>query len=93
MDKYLHYVLTNLREITKDCNEDMHEPDNNGVTARVVGTQLDNAWGTDIRGSAVEDDYQEFIVIIKREAPNGQYIERKFNLASLIALARMVPTS
>ena len=84
--------LERLLKITKGCREDMHEPDEQGVKAKVIGDHLDNAFGDSIRIDAIIDGYQEFVVIhgyqefvviLNREG----HIE-KFNLATLIALAR-----
>ena len=75
--------LERLLKITKGCREDMHEPDEQGVKAKVIGDHLDNAFLDSIRIDAIIDGYQEFVVILNREG----HIE-KFNLATLIALAR-----
>jgi hypothetical protein len=61
----------------------MHEPDEQGLSARVVGDHLDNAAGNSIHGDAVQLGYQEFIVILARD-----HNVELFNLADLIALAR-----
>lgn len=74
--------LDRLRSVTQGCRPDMHEPDEQGVTATVSGDHLDNAMGDDPAHS-----HGEFIVTIAREESHGTVIEH-FNLASLIALAR-----
>ena len=72
--------LHDLARFTKSCREDMHEPDEQEISATVVGNHLDNACGNyvDNRGC------QEFVVILK----NGKDETLNVNLASLIALAR-----
>lgn len=60
-----------------------HEPDEVGVSAVVVGTTLDNACGNDIRAGAVESDYQEMIVLLKKD----DAVVAKVNLANLLAWA------
>ncbi|MBI4473738.1 MAG: hypothetical protein HY646_13810 [Acidobacteria bacterium] len=94
--------LMNLQTITDGCRDDMHEPDEQGLKARVVGTQLDNAFGEDVRGEALAGGYQELVVILERDPLSvlmrggvperygalGEPTQVKINLASLIALAR-----
>lgn len=76
--------LNRLQNITRGCRPDMHEPDEQGIKARVVGDHLDNAMGEYISADQIEGGYQEFVVILERDG-----IEReKINLATLIALAR-----
>ena len=73
-----------LNGLTSGCREDMHEPDESGVTATVVNPlgKLDNAFGDDVSGG-------EIIIRIAREgitAESGCFED--FNLADLIALAK-----
>ena len=82
-DEILFLDWKGLVEFTDGCREDMHEPDEQNIEARVVGDHLDNAMGTDIRSEAIEQGYQEFVVVLKR---NNKTL--KINLANLIALAR-----
>lgn len=80
--------LQRLRRITNGCRDDMHEPDEQDVTARVIGHKLDNAHGEYINDNYVRDGFQEFIVVIERRDENNRFIQESFNLATLIALAR-----
>lgn len=82
---YLKSLGQELLLATSGCRDDMHEPDEQGVSARVIGNQLDNAFGEDIREGAVLNGYQELVVIINRDVD----APRLFNLATLIALARV----
>lgn len=66
-----------LRDFTKECRVDMHEPDEQGVSARVTGRYFDNAYGDSGYG-------KEKIVILKKGKK-----EFKINLATLIAVARL----
>lgn len=75
--------LKRLLEITKSCRDDMHEPDEQGLIAHIVGNKLDNAFGDHISIEAVINGYQEFVIMLD----HNEKIE-KFNLATLIALAR-----
>ena len=75
-------IRRRLLKITVDCREDMHEPDNQDISATVIGDHLDNAMGNYIGD---DQSRQEFVVIIKNES-SGE--EEAFNLADLIALAR-----
>lgn len=83
-------ILDNLKEFTKDCREDMHEPDEQGLSARIVGDHLDNAMGTTIEyqdfpfGDKSSVQRQEYVVILDKVG-EGSF---KINLADLIALAR-----
>ena len=76
-------MLSLLLSITEGCRPDMHEPDEQGLSARVVGTILDNAFGDHIFEDLPGRDYQEIVIVLERD---GRV--EKFNLASLIALAR-----
>lgn len=75
--------LKRLINFTKGCRDDMHEPDEQGLKARVVGDHLDNAFGDQVRADAIVQGFQEYVVILER---NGE--TEPFNLATLIALAR-----
>ena len=75
-----------LRAFTATCRPDMHEPDNQGIKAAVSGHILDNAAGVDITDGPAVHQCGEFFVHLFNE--NTGEVER-FNLASLIALARM----
>lgn len=79
--------LTRLLKITEGCRPDMHEPDEQGLSARVVGTVLDNAFGDGVDGRLVFQGAQEIVVILERDLERGRIAE-PFNLATLIALAR-----
>jgi hypothetical protein len=70
-----------LLGITRDCRDDMHEPDNQGVFGSVTGRKLDNADG-DNRAS------REFVVRLELRTPEGTGFG-DFNLATLIAFARI----
>lgn len=72
-----------LQRITEGCRDDMHEPDEQDITAYVVGDHLDNACGSHISDEAVAKCFQEYVVILERDG----HTER-FNLANLIAIAR-----
>ena len=78
--QWMREMLSKLNLITVSCDEEMHEPN---VTARIVGFKLDNAMGDCVIEEAVENGWQELVVIID----DGEKHEI-FNLASLIALAR-----
>lgn len=73
--------LDRLLKITQGCREDMHEPDEQGITVCVKGHYLDNEMGDNpVTNSG------ELTVGITR---NGKI--EWFNLAGLIALARKSP--
>jgi hypothetical protein len=84
-----------LTSVTAGCRDDMHEPDEQSLKARVVGTHLDNAFGDSIIEDAVVRGFQEYVVVLERyfveDGAGGEKIAvEKFNLATLIALAKMV---
>lgn len=91
MDNLMEDFLGRLTEVTKGCRPDMHEPDEQGVDAIVIGNQFDNASGDKpyfpMRSGTVYP-YSEITVCIFRE-DTIQY--EWFNLATLIAVARLVP--
>lgn len=68
--------LDRLKQMTYDCSDDMYNPGAYGVTARVVGTIFDNANGDSEWGD-------EILVLLTKDGET-----ERFNLASLIALAR-----
>ena len=75
MDFYRMEALhQELMEVTKGCRPDMHEPDEQGVSATVTGRKLDNAGLS-----------HELAVHINNEVTGES---RMFLLADLIALAR-----
>jgi hypothetical protein len=69
-----------LLEVTKNCRDDMHEPDEQGITAIVTGYNLDNAMGDNPINNC-----GEFTVAIVQDDGRKEW----FNLADLIALARI----
>lgn len=85
MDKIDEDFAGRLLQITSSCRYDMHEPDEQDISAFVVGNHLDNACGDRIEINQILGRYQEYIVIINK---NGQKTEL-FNLATLIAYARI----
>lgn len=90
---HLKEMLETLRDVTKDCRESMHEPDEQGIKVRVIGDHLDNAMGDSISDVAIIEGFQEYIVVIEREwydSNDGHFRQSRdnFNLANLIALAR-----
>lgn len=66
---------------TENCRPDMHEPDEVDIYAVVTGTHLDNAMGDDPYHNCCE-----FTVGLGEQDGSGR---EWFNLADLIALARM----
>lgn len=66
----------------KKLRIDWHEPDEDGVTAVVMGKSFDNAFGDDGRG--MDGKYIEKVVIL-RDEHSGE--EVRINLATLFAIA------
>lgn len=77
-----------LRAITVDCRPDMHEPDEQDIKCRVVGDHLDNACGDHVGVQQIVGGFQEYVVILER-LQGGKIVTERFNLADLIALARL----
>lgn len=80
MDRHDQEFLDRLRAATADCRDDMHEPDNNGIDARVTGYHLDNAMGDD----PLHNCGEYTVGIVNTETDRTEW----FNLATLIAMAR-----
>lgn len=72
-----------LVNVTRKCRPNMHEPDEQEVRAIVVGTHLDNAFGDNPTRA------DELTVGITNTHGGMEW----FNLASLIALARIADPS
>ena len=83
--KYLNGIGEDLSVFTKNCRIDMHEPDEQEITASVVGNIFDNAFGEDIDIKQIISGVQELVVTLKH--PEMGYF--KINLATLTALARI----
>ena len=81
-------MLERLVSITSGCRSDMHEPNEKGMTAGVIGTKFNNSIGDEICNQSIEDGFQEIVVILRREH-EGLYLTERLNLATLISLARM----
>lgn len=73
-------TLNRLLKVTDGCRDDMHEPDEQGLSAEVHGHHLDNAFPPTSPG-------HEIRVKLTRGHAN-QFVTESFNLATLIALAR-----
>ena len=90
MDKYLKEQLDKLQEFTNSYRDDMHEPDEQGISAVVLGNYLDNAMGDypEVIQRAWTDSgpspSMEYVVCLQDEQGDQMWI----NLATLIALAR-----
>lgn len=81
MEKFAQRLLM----MTLTCRPDMHEPDEQGITAEVLGRILDNAHGDNGRSG-------EYVVQLTLDIQQGKRVEN-FNLATLIALARLGATT
>ena len=89
----MSYVADEMRELQSfaekyGLREDWHEPDEQSVTARVIGYQLDNAFGNmpysiDC-GDGVKEQH-EILVIIKHRDQYGIDDTVVVNLATLLA--------
>ncbi len=81
--------LENLLDITRGCRPDMHEPDEQGLTAIVTGLNLDNAFGNQRTLVRESPEAEEIVVTLRRDQDGeGWYSQIQINLATLIALAR-----
>lgn len=94
MDQHTNPYLTErareLLRITEGCRPDMHEPDEQDLSATVIGDHLDNTMGEYVNARAIEQGYQEYVVVLRRRLPTGMRTEySRINLATLIALARV----
>ena len=87
-------IIKRLRAVTVGCREDMHEPDEQGVFARAIGTDLDNSFGSMIDASLIEKGAQEIVIVLDQywEDNYGElgHTHDVFNLADLLAIVRNV---
>lgn len=85
-------IIKRLRAVTVGCSPDMHEPDEQEVSARVVGYRLDNACGSSIELHKIIEGYQEYVIIVEagRHEPYPAVHSEAFNLADLLAIVRNV---
>ena len=79
-------VLEKLLQITEGCRENMHEPDEQGLSAKVFGSRLDNAFPTKGKFVNVHQDGELKVKLIREY--DDEVESSYFNLADLIALAR-----
>ena len=92
-DTLIHTIetQTQLRDLARrlGVRADWHEPDEQGVSARVIGTRLDNAHGSDPEPPyTTTTDRAEINVLITQEDDEG--VQRDIavvNLATLLAFA------
>ncbi len=76
----LKKTLDRLKAVTRECRLDMHEPDEQSMHAFFEGKTFDNAMGHDPK-----TNQGEMIVTLTRGGNEPEH----FNLATLIALARL----
>lgn len=100
MEQHLAEDLDRLLTLTSGCRPDMHEPDEQDLKLiAMIGSSLDNAFGESVTARAVVGGYQEAVVVLRRvfygsgEPEHGREQNEVFNLANLIALARMARRS
>jgi len=79
-------VFTELSEGTR---EGFHEPDEQGIKlVAVIGTTLDNAFGSHIAVDQLTAGHQEAVVVFERRVGNARKTYQ-MNLADLCALAKI----
>ena len=86
-------IVQRLRMVTVGCQRDMHEPDEQGVFARVLGTDLDNACGDRVDVDLLKFGSHEIVIVIDQFIPEylgGYHVHEVFNLADLLAIVRGV---
>lgn len=76
--------LERLAMATRGCRDDMHEPEEQGVSAVFSGVHLDNAHGD----NPMTNNLEYTVGIIFSDPVTGVKHMEWFNLATLIALAR-----
>jgi len=83
--EFIDNYITRLCAITEDCRDDMHEPDEQGLSMKFVkGFSFDNAFSGPPQGGFGSDT--GFWLI--KDAGTPQERREWFNLASLIAVVR-----
>ena len=90
MNDRLKKIGKELLSVTEGCRPDIHEPDEQGLSAKVLGTTFDNAFGNDVDHDLLQRGCQEIVIIFEKEEDNSYKTNTTvFNLADLIALARI----
>lgn len=79
-------VLEKLLQITEGCRDNMHEPDEQGLSAEVFGSRLDNAFPSRGKFVNIHPDSEIKVKLIRERDDEVDF--SFFNLADLIALAR-----
>lgn len=85
--EYLKEIHARLWSITNGCRVDMHEPDEQGVTAVMVGNVFDNAYGSGMPPKWFGLNAEMMVAISRTE--RGYRKTEWINLADLVALARL----
>jgi len=89
IEKTFEDDLKRLREFTKECRPDMHEPDEQGVSAEFGPTAVLESWG--VRHPNLDNACTGECQDMGFWLVSGDEHEQKrewFNLADIIALAR-----
>ena len=88
LSKYMQDDLDRLKNITEGCRPDMHEPDEQELSAAVSGQHLDNAMGDRIQPWLLERRRGVRGIAAAFASRKKGIMQENFNLATLIALAR-----
>lgn len=75
--------------------QDFPYHDRHNLNVQAVGYKLDNASGHNIRMDAIMNGYQEFVLIAEtfhNMRRGDKFLKGQFNLASLLAFVRAIPT-
>jgi len=91
---YHHQIAQNIHEWARrfGMRDSWHEPDEQEVSARVLGDHLDNAFGNHVSTNALANGYQEFVVELRHNGlddegkPQEPDATLRVNLANMFAI-------
>ena len=84
----LKRIAEEFKEFSKGTRDDFHEPDEQDIQLHgIVGTVLDNAFGTSIKTGLFQYGSHNVVLFVRR---SSTYYE--FNLADIFALAKIGAT-
>ncbi len=84
----LEQIAEEFKEFSKGTREDFHEPDEQDIQLHgIVGTVLDNAFGTSIKTGLFQYGSHDVVLFVRRSSTHY-----KFNLADIFALAKIGAT-
>lgn len=99
--QHLNRMLDNIIENTTGCRFDMHEPDEQGLSARVIGGSFDNACVVTLGQVQASPDekfnsfetgktYSDMAIVLEKSEGDDTKPIGVYNVADLFALIRLL---